>query len=427
MRASFQFAAAVAGLLLLPLIALADDCSHRPDGHGGSVCDHAGALCDIPNSIPGGPTHGTCKSVGSIADSRSCECVAAAAHSQLSNIIVASIGDSYASGEGAPDRPGGQTTSTWGGNNSDASAVMCHRSTRAAPAIAANALRQAFNVAFLQFACTGSTVPIVISTQLAPVAAAAGPAPIDALLVSIGGNDIGFSNVVVNCMIGPCEPAATTFPQTINNLAPTLMSLVTAIRGAFPGGVKHVFLTEYPDPSTTPFPGPAERCGSPFPLPTPNMEGFDALNPGEEIWAVDNVIQPLNAALTSMVDQANASETKGTHWHFVGGISNAFHGHGYCMGIPNPWPYMLQTGRMINTPVDSLASEVDIRGTMHPNQDGQSAAGAVLGQAVLQALTSPSSTTSTTNTSNTDTSNKKPDHDTDTNPCKKGQLNCVQR
>lgn len=422
-----------ASLLLLPLSAAGQACTHSPDGRGGSVCDSAGASCTLPTV----PTKGTCRSVGSIADSRSCECVTNRV--RLNHIVVASLGDSYASGEGSPD-PGG----VWGGNNSDGMAAMCDRSTGAAPAVAANSLRQVYDVQFLQFSCTGKTIADVINMQLpslagavAPPSTGGGSTPIDALMISIGGNDIGFSQVVVGCVLGPCEPSASQFPQAITDLAPTLMTLVAAIRSTLPGGVKHVFFTEYPDPSSTPFPFPADKCGEVFPLPTPNFGGLELLQVGQEAWATDNVINPLNATLKAAVDKANSTEINGTRWHFVSGISDAFRGHGYCMGVPNippppiPAPYMLEANRWINTVLDALLLG-DPKGIMHPNRDGSAGAGKVLGASVLQALSAPvvssGPNSSNSNTSNSaSTTNKRPDPDPDDTERCNGKENCVKR
>jgi hypothetical protein len=60
------------------------------------------------------------------------------AHAQIVPITIVSVGDSYASGEGAPDQPGPFAgPQIWHGDNRDGMASSCHRSNLAAPAVAA--------------------------------------------------------------------------------------------------------------------------------------------------------------------------------------------------------------------------------------------------------------------------------------------------
>jgi hypothetical protein len=67
----------------------------------------------------------------------------------------------------------------------------------------------------------------------------------------------------------------------------------------------------------------------------------------------------------------------------VSGISAAFVGHGYCMGLPNPALHMTFARRMINTPLDSLLSQQDLEGAMHPNALGHAASAQVIADAIL--------------------------------------------
>jgi len=202
--------------------------------------------------------------------------------------------------------------------------------------------------------------------------------PIDALIVSVGGNDIHFAELVGGCLGIPCDPALPTDTAvSIRGLISALDTLVASIRG-LPVPVRHVFITEYPIPSSTPLPVPDDVCGAPG---SPNIpaSGFENLFRSKADLAKATVIDPLNAALGHAVTKANA-QSGGPVFHFVTGISQAFHGHGYCMGVPNPHPPMLGNNRMINTVVDS--QQGDISGTIHPNKDGQAAAGKVIAAAI---------------------------------------------
>jgi hypothetical protein len=307
---------------------------------------------------------------------------------QIVPITIVSVGDSYASGEGAPDLAGtGVPLPRWRGDNRDGAAVTCHRSNNAAPAMAGRLIASIRPATFFHFACSGAVISDVTGGQLATAARIVG-GPIDALIISVGGNDVNFAEVVGSCLALPCElfgPAA--FPGPVFALTPKLRALVTAV-AAMPVPVRHVFVTEYPDPSTTPWPGPAHRCGSPFPPGTPNIpgSGFDGLDFTKAETAAATVIQPLNATLAITVATAAAVSPGGPVWHFVTGISSAFDTHGYCMGLPNPAPQMWVTGRMVNTFTDSEIIQGDERGTMHPNASGQGAASAAIATAILASV-----------------------------------------
>jgi hypothetical protein len=304
---------------------------------------------------------------------------------QIDPITIISVGDSYASGQGAPDVASPfAVAGRWSGDDNDHMAVGCHRSNNAAPVKAVALLKAIRPVKmFHHFACSGAVITDLTkrSGQLDSMVTAVGAGgTVDALIISIGGNDINFAAVVGGCLVLPCEawtPAA--FPTGAVNLGPGLAALVTKVRG-LSVTVRHVFITEYPDPSTTPF-GPASRCGSPATpeIPGSGFENLDAIR-GEV--AASTVITPLNATLLAAVSGANTSGG-GPVWHYVGGISAAFLGHGYCMGWPNPAPHMWVAGRMINTVTDSFLTQQDILGTMHPNVAGNDAAAVVIAASIL--------------------------------------------
>jgi hypothetical protein len=325
-------------------------------------------------------------------------------------ITIVSVGDSYASGEGAPDQPGPFAgPQIWHGDNRDGMASSCHRSNLAAPAVAAKLvgdqrMQSPYSITqhgpssgcqvgwrsvprqFLHIACSGEKISELTGPggQL-DTAAALAAGPIDALIISIGGNDIEFGSIVGACLAIPCESILLeSFPGAAIDLAPRIAAINTAIR-TLPVPVRHVFVTEYPDPSTTLFPPPDNRCGIPF-APNIPLAGFDTLLPSSAEWAADIVIAPLTERYPAESPAPIRHHRGGPMWHFVGGISTAFHGHGYCMGLPNillPLPHMLLTNRMINTVADSLATQGDIKGTMHPNADGHRAAASVIAGAII--------------------------------------------
>src|SRR5262249_44887807 len=149
----------------------------------------------------------------------------------------------------------------------------------------------------------------VSGKQLTQGAIASG-GPIDALVISVGGNDIGFAKIVGACLALPCDPAtALPFASKAAALDAGLNGVISKIR-SLPVPVRPVFITEYPEPSSTPFPPPADRCGGPL---TPNIpgSGFENLFQSKADLAVATIIKPLNGALAAAVARANAGSGPG--------------------------------------------------------------------------------------------------------------------
>ena len=285
-------------------------------------------------------------------------------------LTVVAVGDSYASGEGA-------IGSGW----TDAS---CHVSSLAGPANAASLLNAVRTTSFTSLACSGAT-----TTGLAGQLSSLGSGPIDALTVSIGGNDIGFAGIVTACML-PAPNCTLSDPAVTSSITTVLPGRLDAALAAVPANVANVFVTEYPDPTTGLF---GLRCGNPL---SPGSLGMEFVTVDEAEWASTRVVAPLNAALAAAVSRANALPTPRPEFHFVSGISSRFVGHGYCAGATLAL-WNVFSPRFVNTLVDSLASQGDIFGTMHPNAAGQAAIGAALFDAmrflldpVQVAVTTPS-------------------------------------
>ena len=295
---------------------------------------------------------------------------------------IVALGDSYASGQGD------KTSAGW-------LDPTCYRSYNAAARLAeehlATATNQTVNFTFL--ACNGSTINnsnpaqslLGSGGQLDTALSLADPDgshPVDAMTISIGGNDIGFANIVANCMtpFNSCstDPNVTGLPgmgtvqqalQALGGYASTdpgdLGQLVQQVNSH--PDIENVYLTEYPDPTTGPIDAQGDNnlCGSPADPPFSVPETF--ISADDAFWASGTVIQGLNLALQAAVSMGN--NQSGTHpvWHYVSGISNAFYTHGYCN------PGTGSSGRFINTLEDSVASQGDQNGTMHPNDAGQQA------------------------------------------------------
>jgi hypothetical protein len=183
---------------------------------------------------------------------------------------VVVLGDSFASGEGAPavdgdygadgaaignlrsDRPNANPLADWNGGSADialtgdgaSDARRCHRSPKATAPLAVRRLQDRFpDIAFTfrSFACSGARieegafgsfegaepidqndrVPGQISQANSYLnALPAGHAKrIDALVMNIGGNNLGFSNLIERCEnIGPSFPLNPCNPRSFGGL-----------------------------------------------------------------------------------------------------------------------------------------------------------------------------------------------------------------
>jgi hypothetical protein len=145
--------------------------------------------------------------------------------------LIVSLGDSYGSGEGNPDVEMGR--GLFGEKTSDAvwQDRRCHRTAQAGSAQAARWLELAdprTSVTFLHIACSGAeALNGLLSTysglhgtweanhmapldpQITQARELVAGREIDALYLSIGGNDAKFANLVMSCVaLAPCNPRA---------------------------------------------------------------------------------------------------------------------------------------------------------------------------------------------------------------------------
>jgi hypothetical protein len=306
---------------------------------------------------------------------------------------IAAIGDSFASGQG--DKGSG----SW--LNAD-----CYLSSLAAPQQAVALLEGVRPTTFTSAACNGAVIvedsadpadgdvnDSLLGTlgpngqplnngQLSYIDPT-GTDPVDALTISIGGNDIGFASIVTNCA-NPFDNCTTdpnvtgimgygTVQSALQRLGPyptdsagaptgRLGELVKAVNAR--QDIDNVFLTGYPDPTIAPDGSP---CGAPGPYA--GFGGFDYITQPKTEWASAEVIAPLNAALAATVTLANEQPEPHPVWHFVDD-SGAFNKHGFCDF----------DDRYVNTPSDSVLEQGDQNGAMHPNNAGQMALAGILFQ-----------------------------------------------
>jgi lysophospholipase L1-like esterase len=327
-------------------------------------------------------------------------------------IRIVSVGDSYASGEGAPDVNAsgcnlGEVSPTllpwkvhcdryaeWKGNDEwDASHSSdrrvpsdddsCSRSTNAGARKAADAFRAeaGLPVEFVSVACAGAQVADLIGKDAAGGDLGNGELGfkpqfdqieqlfptrrrIDALIVGIGGNDVGFAKMVRKCIEKPppppnfrrpplippppgwCQRPAedNDIPKLSGELAARYDRLAEAISTRLNVGA--VLITEYPNPM---FKDDGSICAN-----EPDGDPLMGIQAEESEWAANTVIPALNRTV-----QEAAARHAGRGWRYVGNVAAGFMGHGYCASDP-----------FLNTVHRSYEIEGKESGGVHPNVAG---------------------------------------------------------
>lgn len=297
---------------------------------------------------------------------------------EVDDVVVVALGDSYASGEGNPDEPRfGDDQARWADASDPAvelAHALAHRSSVGWPSRVANFLEVGdphTSVTFVDLAASSARIGagilgphafLDIPGQLDDLAAVLGDRTIDVLLIQIGGNDVGFSQVIRQLVEADPFTDPICYDRMVENVWASVrdgrwdrdvslgydppVSIVCRSSGGIsrtrPGldGLAaefdllasalarfepaRTFLIEYPDPSGSKDTG--ETCEEIVGDTTPPL-GFHEVDEREQQWARDRVLAPLNAEL------AFAAARHG--WSYVGGVADAFlAGHGYCA----PWP-----------------------------------------------------------------------------------------
>jgi len=294
------------------------------------------------------------------------------------DLLVVSIGDSVASGEGNPDGPGPKWL-----------LKRCHRSLQSGVALAAQALELGDRhsaITFVPLACSGATISkgligpykgVGKNTGRPPLAPqvdvlAALKRPIDALLISIGANDVNFGPflrfcaLVKSCLTRRFDPqhpyseAPKGFPsaaQVEQQALARLPGLYDALAKRLTGHVEahNTIIVDYFDPLRD---AQGQLCKHPLGL----------ITMGEEQWVEANLLVPLDAAVEA------AARRHG--WQVVDGVAEAFRRHGICAGEQS-WITSLGT---------SGVAELSPLGTMHPNPAGHRAEAALIAPLLASTL-----------------------------------------
>jgi hypothetical protein len=307
---------------------------------------------------------------------------------ELRDFLVVSIGDSVASGEGNPVRP--RLVRRYRNE-------QCHRSETAGQAQAALALERAdphSSITFVHIACSGAKIDGGLLTpyagiepegrpplapQVTEAARLAGDREIDALLVTVGANDLGFGRIVRRCLArGPeCRLLAIAVGQErleafvakrLGELDDRYRRLAACIgsdddAGTCPPALnlpegdglvddpEDVIVSEYFDPTV-------DRNGTTCSYPDKIvLRKIGEITRAEMAWAHTNVVQPLNQRV------ADAAEAHG--WTLVDGIAAGFDRHGVCA---DGQEWVLRLG-------EELVTRFDPSGSFHPNRLGHECIG----------------------------------------------------
>lgn len=326
---------------------------------------------------------------------------------QSLQVVIAELSDGLGEATWQAPYPG----EVWGNEN-------CHRSANAAPARAALALEASdprTSVTFVHFACTGARIDrhrANLIQQIPWAEALVGSREIDAVLVSIGGNDAGFASIATACVVqqacydltpqfnpaeanGICtllgfigfeqgcldffgtfpaesakqlvESGVAALPAKYEQLAtvvlPQLTGLLEPGAGAPSDRVRsgRVYISEYVDMTR----GDAGAYCTQDPN---NLLGMiPAVTPDELQW--------LDLHAAGSINQAVATAAAAHGWNAVTGIYAAYREHGYC--ADDHWVVRVY---------ETFLRQGDGSGMAHPNLAGHLVNGQIIFQSLLPAL-----------------------------------------
>jgi lysophospholipase L1-like esterase len=325
--------------------------------------------------------------------------LALASTTHAKTYYVVAMGDSMTSGEGAPDKRANRNDgfAQWGDN------VLCHRSFSSYATRSINMLRSEIDegdrIVYKNFACSGAKIfdgivnfqekrlasggIVQVSPQIEQVQewmAEQGIESLDAIIMSIGINDIDFANVVTDCVTPRVSNCTKDFVDTTGQV-------MNAILGSgYQAGLrynmvdtlkpKQVFVMEYPDPLRDAAGQFCDRYddgysvldGGPLYLfghQLPVLGSVQNISYNESEAAYTLILNILNTYIRSFV--MNMSNDT-TNWTYVDGTMLATRTHGYCAG----------SNRYFNHFRDSNLKQLDLNGSLHPNDNGYQAIAEVL-------------------------------------------------
>jgi lysophospholipase L1-like esterase len=292
-----------------------------------------------------------------------------AATVNVRDFLIFGLGDSNGSGEGDPDVPG--TTPLWEDERCDRSA----RSFEPQAAMAIDGYNPQTSVTFVHLACSGASIPEGLIGSYGGINDPGGPnlAPqvkemeklkgkreIDAVLLSIGVNDIDFSPLVAFCLAeDDCMDKPYPTPGSHRTLSAAIAGKLRVLPNRYAALAKtfdklrvadrRVYITQYPDSTH-------QADAATFCDPLISVAGSlgGTFDQAEARWAYLHVLTPLNRAVAAAATRY--------HWRMISGVPGLFAPHGYCSS--DPWIVGL---------TESFANEGSRYGTLHANAKGHQA------------------------------------------------------
>lgn len=297
----------------------------------------------------------------------------------VDDLVVVALGDSYAGGEGNPVVPlDGGDPALWADASDpevEALHALAHRSSVGWPSQVAGALEigdRHTSVTFIDLAASSARIGsgvirphsfLDLPSQLEELERVLGGRSIDVLFLQVGGNDIGFSQLIRELVDADPLLDPICYDTMIANAWASVrdgrwdrdaslgydppFAIVCRSSGGMrtsrPGldgldrefdtlaarlaefDIGRVLIVEYPDPTGSQVDGGV--CEEIVGDTTPPL-GFHEVDEQEQQWGRELVLAPLNASI------ASAATRHG--WTLVGGVSEAFlAGHGYCADWPD--------------------------------------------------------------------------------------------
>jgi lysophospholipase L1-like esterase len=281
-----------------------------------------------------------------------------------------------------------------------------HRSTLCASSQAALSLEKSdphFSVTYIQLSASGATIDNVmfarrdasevrmasLPPQLTELKSIVGFRPIDLLTLSVGGNDMGFADCVIELLKRDDNEAHSALiggkklsdikKDVDANLAKLPTRYANLNRWLSPFNIGRTIITEYPDPTrgddgqTTTFAADYVNAFDVVPF-IPGKLSLE-IDKGEADFVVNNVLKPLNTHV--------ASAAKANGWQFVTGIASDFRLHGYAAS--DHWFRTEdEASRRQGANMDMTSVIHYSTGGLHPNEQGHKAIASRLLQSMNQ-------------------------------------------
>lgn len=314
--------------------------------------------------------------------------------------LIVSVGESLAAGQGNPDVRGHARRATFDPTSQrdcrDDTSVMLalgktpamrqmphwfeprdYRSLRSAHAQAAVSLLADWPyMHFLSFAKSGARIrsgqqPHDILDQLAQVRQTVGDQRIDVLLLSAGGNDVRFGDVLRHMASdfadGAHDNLLATFERRLTTLGDEGYPAIARTLRSLGLNVGTVLINEYPTGLFNDADGhPAPGCGV-----------FDTLG----FWRVTKDDAQAIARMGGRLNETIVAAARNHGWQVVSGIAAAFDRHGYCAAGTS----------FFRSAEDSCDMQGDFEGTMHPAEHGTAAIAHLIAAELRRVLPAPTS------------------------------------